>query len=194
MLARAIRFTYCTDTMCTTLEAQKQRAGNQKNRRIRPKPSMLLYYMITPEMGQKYIFIIFKIYYIDYSGNGSKTHICYIQIYYIDYSRNGSKTHICYIQNLSYWLLQKWVENTYLLYSKFIILITPEMGRKHIFIIFKIFHIDYSRNWSKTHIYYIQNLSYWLLQKWAENTYLLYSEMGKNSSWILWKVYVHIKC
>ena len=126
-------------------------------------------------MGRKHIFVIFK-------------------IYYIDDSRNGSKTHICYIQNLSYWLLQKWVENTYLLYSKFIILITPEMGRKHIFFIFKIYHIDYSRSGSKTHIYYIQNLSYWLLQKWAENTYLLYSEMGKNSSWILWKIYVHIKC
>ena len=38
----AIRFTYCTDTRCTTLEAQKQRSGNQKNRRIRSKPSMFL--------------------------------------------------------------------------------------------------------------------------------------------------------
>ena len=26
----------------TTVEAQKQRSGNQKNRRIRPKPSMIL--------------------------------------------------------------------------------------------------------------------------------------------------------
>ena len=37
-----MRFTACTDTTCTTLEAQKQRSGNQKNRRIRPKPSMIL--------------------------------------------------------------------------------------------------------------------------------------------------------
>ena len=43
-LALAIRFTYCTDTTCTTLEAQKQRSGNQKNRRIRHKPSMILSY------------------------------------------------------------------------------------------------------------------------------------------------------
>ena len=41
-LALGIRFTYCTDTTCTTLEAQKQHSGNQKNRRIRPKPSMIL--------------------------------------------------------------------------------------------------------------------------------------------------------
>ena len=41
-LALAIRFTYCNDTTCITLEAQKQRSGNQKNRRIRPKPSMIL--------------------------------------------------------------------------------------------------------------------------------------------------------
>ena len=31
----------------TTLEAQKQRSGNQKNRRIRPKPSMILSYFST---------------------------------------------------------------------------------------------------------------------------------------------------
>ena len=41
-LALAIRFTYCTDTTCTTLEAPNQRSWNQKNRRIRPKPSMIL--------------------------------------------------------------------------------------------------------------------------------------------------------
>ena len=29
-LALAIRFTYCTDTKCTTIEAHKQRSGNQK--------------------------------------------------------------------------------------------------------------------------------------------------------------------
>ena len=43
LLALVIRFTFCTDTTCTTLEAQKQRSGNQKSRRIRPKPSMILY-------------------------------------------------------------------------------------------------------------------------------------------------------
>ena len=41
-LALAIRVTYCTDTTCTALEAQKQRSGNQKKRRIRPLPSMIL--------------------------------------------------------------------------------------------------------------------------------------------------------
>ena len=29
-MALATRFTYCTDTTCTTLEAQKQRSRNQK--------------------------------------------------------------------------------------------------------------------------------------------------------------------
>ena len=37
-----IRFTYCTDTTCIIPEAQKQRSGNQKNRHLRPKPSMIL--------------------------------------------------------------------------------------------------------------------------------------------------------
>ena len=40
--ALAIRFTYCNDTTCITPDAQKQRSGNQKNRHIRPKPSMIL--------------------------------------------------------------------------------------------------------------------------------------------------------
>ena len=47
-LALAIRFTYCTDTTCITPEAQTQSSGNQKNRRIRPKLSMILW-----KKGQK---------------------------------------------------------------------------------------------------------------------------------------------
>ena len=37
-LAFTITFTYCTDTICISSEAQKQRSGSQKNRRIRLKP------------------------------------------------------------------------------------------------------------------------------------------------------------
>ena len=59
----AIKFTYCTDTTCTTPEAQIQRSWNQKNRRIRPKPSMfhitgvlLIKFLITT----RYMYIIIR--------------------------------------------------------------------------------------------------------------------------------------